>query len=205
MQPQEHLKDLTAIVSARIVGNAIHLDYALDDLRVTSDSVMVPSRRIPNREIAYRDNKGVQSAKFNLYARITTLIGRLARSFAGAISCDVPAALFQKTLEQSSIFQESVPVSPGLCRLDVVVNDQESNIGVLDIPLHVPRFEDGTLEASTVILADKIESVAAARIGRGPFVIGPCKVRLRVSHESNRRTGYVESAHPASGIFAGWL
>ena len=34
-----------------------------------------------------------------------------------------------------------------------------------------------------MILADKIESVPAAQIGLGPFVIGPYKVRPRVSRE----------------------
>ncbi len=185
MRPPEHLKDLSAMVSSRVVGNPIHLDYALDYLRVTSDSVMVPiTLQIPNREIAYRDNKGVQSATLNLYARITTPTGRLVQSFEEAISRDVPATLFQKTLEQSSIFQKSVPLSPGLYRLDVVVKDAESgNIGVIDTALRVPRFEDGTLGASTLILADKIEAVPAAQIGLGPFVIGPYRVRPRVSRE----------------------
>lgn len=185
MRPPEHLKDLTALVSSRIVGKQIHLDYALDYLRVTSDSVMVPiTLQIPNREIAYRDNKGVQSATVNLYARITTPTGRLVQSFEESISRDVPATLFQKTLEQSSIFQKSVPLSPGLYRLDVVVKDAESgNIGVIGTALRVPRFEEGMLGASTLILADKIEAVPAAQIGLGPFVIGPYKVRPRVLRE----------------------
>jgi len=100
------------------------------------------------------------------------------------ISRDVPSTLFQKTLEQSSTFQKAVTLAPGLYRLDVVVKDSESgNIGVIDTCLRVPSFEDGTLGASTLILADKIESVPAAQIGLGPFVIGPYKVRPRMSHE----------------------
>jgi GWxTD domain-containing protein len=185
MRPPEHLKDLTAVVSSRIVRNQIHLDYALDYLRVTSGSVMVPiTLQIPNREIAYRDSNGVQSATLNLYARITTPTGRLVQSFEEAISRDVPATLFQKTLEQSSIFQKSVPLSPGLYKLDIVVKDRESgNIGVIETAVRVPRFEEGTLGASTLILADKIEAVPPAQIGLGPFVIGPYKVRPRVSRE----------------------
>jgi hypothetical protein len=185
MRPPEHLKDFTAIVSSRVVGNPIHLDYSLDYLRVTSNSVMVPiTLQIPNREIAYRDNKGMHSPTLNLYARITTPSGRLVQTFEEAISRDVPSTLFQKTLEQSSIFQRAVPLGPGLYRLDVVVKDTESgNIGVIDTALRVPRFEDGTLGASTLILADKIESVPAAQIGLGPFVIGPYKVRPRTSRE----------------------
>jgi GWxTD domain-containing protein len=185
MRPPEHLKDLTALVSSRIVGNPIHVDYRLDYLRVTKDAVMVPiALEIPNREIAYRENHGVQSATLNLYARITTPTGRLVQSFEEAISRDVPASLFQKTIGQSSVFQKSVPLSPGLYRLDVVVKDRESgNIGVIETALRVPRFADGTLGASTLILADKIESVPATEIGLGPFVIGPYKVRPRVSRE----------------------
>jgi len=49
--------------------------------------------------------------------------------------------------------------------------------------LRVPRFEDGALGASTLILADKIESVPAAQIGLSPFVIGPYQVRPRTSRE----------------------
>jgi hypothetical protein len=146
---------------------------------------MVPiTLQIPNREIAYRDNKGVHSATLNLYARITTPSGRLVQAFEEAISRDIPSTLFQKTLEQASIFQKTVPLSPGLYRLDVVVKDTEiGNIGVVDTALRVPRFEDGMLGASTLILADKIESVPTNQIGLGPFVIGPYKLRRRISHE----------------------
>jgi GWxTD domain-containing protein len=53
MRPPQHLKDLTALVSSRIVGNPIRMDYAVDFLRVTSDSVLVPiTLQIPNREMA---------------------------------------------------------------------------------------------------------------------------------------------------------
>jgi len=185
MRPPEHLKDLTAMVSSRVIGSPIHMDYSLDFLRVTSNSVMVPiTLQIPNREIGYRDNKGVHSATLNLYARITTPSGRLVQTLEEVISRDVPSTLFQKTLEQASVFQKAVPLSPGLYRLDVVVKDTESgNMGVIDTALRVPRFEDGTLGGSTLILAEKIESVPAAQLGLGPFVIGPYKVRPRLSRE----------------------
>jgi GWxTD domain-containing protein len=185
MRPPEHLKDLTAMVSSRLVRNPLRIDYDLDYLRVTNDSVLVPiTLQIANREMAYRDNKGVQSATLNLYARVTTPSGKVVQTFAEAISRDVPSSLFQKTLEQSSIFQKAVPLRPGLYRLDVVVKDLESgNVGVIETALRVPRFEDETLAASTLVLADQIEPVPATRIGLGPFVFGSYKVRPRLSRE----------------------
>ena len=185
MRPPEHLKDLTALVSSHIVSNPLHLDYAVDFLRVTAGSVLMPiTLEIPNREIAYHDNKGVQSATLNLYARISSPSGQLVESFEEVISRDIPASLLQKTLDQSSIFQKAVPMRPGLYRLDVVVKDTQSgNVGVIQTALRVPRFEDETLGASTLILADKIESVPASQIGAGPFVLGSYKVRPRLSRQ----------------------
>jgi GWxTD domain-containing protein len=185
MRPPEHLKDLAAIVTSRLVRNPIHIDYRVDYLRVTSDSVFVPiTLQIPNHEMAYREKNGVQSATLNVYAQITTVSGRVVQTFEEAISRDVPAALFQKAIEQSSIFQKAVPLRPGLYKLDVVVKDLESgNVGVIGTALRVPRFDDDTLGASTLVLADQIEPVPSGRIGLGAFVFSSYKVRPRLSQE----------------------
>jgi len=185
MRPPEHLKDLTAIVSSRLIRNPMRIDYGVDYLRVTNDSVLVPiTLQIPNREMAYHDNKGVQSATLNLYARVSTPSGKVVQTFEEVISRDVPDSLFQRTLEQSSVFQKAVPLRPGLYRLDVVVKDLESgNVGVIGTALRVPRFEDETLAASTLVIADQIEPVPAGRIGVGPFVFGSYKVHPRLSRE----------------------
>jgi len=185
MRPPEHLTDLAAVVSSHLIRNPMRVDYGVDYLRVTNDSVLVPiTLQIPNREMAYRDNKGVQSATLNLYARVTTPSGKVVQTFEQAISRDVPDSLFQKTLQQASIFQKAVPLRPGLYRLDVVVKDAESgNVGVIGTALRVPRFEDETLGASTLVIADQIESVPAGQLGLGPFVFGSYKVRPRLSRE----------------------
>jgi hypothetical protein len=82
------------------------------------------------------------------------------------------------------VFQKAVPLRPGLYRLDVVVKDVESgNVGVIGTALRVPRFEDETLGASTLVIADQIESVPAKQLGLGPFVFGSYKVRPRLSRE----------------------
>ncbi|HMH80040.1 MAG TPA: GWxTD domain-containing protein [Candidatus Acidoferrum sp.] len=185
MRPPEHLKDLTAIVSSRLIRNPMRIDYGVDYLRVTNDSALVPiTLQIPNREMAYHDNKGVQSATLNLYARVSTPSGKVVQTFEEVISRDVPDSLFQRTLEQSSVFQKAVPLRPGLYRLDVVVKDLESgNVGVIATALRVPRFEDETLAAITLVIADQIEPVPAGLIGVGPFVFGSYKVRPRLSRE----------------------
>ena len=49
--------------------------------------------------------------------------------------------------------------------------------------LRVPHFEEGKLDASSLILADQIEPVASAQVGIGQFVLGAYKVRPRLSQE----------------------
>ena len=74
-----------------------------------------------------------------------------------------------------------MPLSPGLYKLDIVVKDVNSgNVGVVDTRLPVPRFQEDTLSASSLILSDEIAPVSAKDIGLGQFVIGDLKVRPKM-------------------------
>ena len=192
-RPPEHFKDMTALVSSRVVGDPLHLDYDVSYFRVTADSDFVPvTVQIPNRELGFRNDRGVHSAVLNLYGRISTPSGRVVQTFEDVISRDIPESLFAATLAQSSIYQKAVPLRPGLYRLDVVVKDVESaKIGVIGTALRVPRYEEESLDGSTLIIADQVERVATRQIGVGQFVLGSYKVRPRLSRQfsSNEKLG----------------
>jgi GWxTD domain-containing protein len=182
--PPPPLKDLHTEVFSRIVRNQMDLAYDIAFLRATADSTIVPiTLQIPNRQMGFRSKDGVHSAVLNVYARITTPGGRLVQTFEEAIARDFPESLFQKSLDQTSIYQKSVPLHPGLYRLDVVVKDVETgNVGVIGTAVRVPQYEEGALNASSLILADKIEPVPSNQVGLGQFVFGSYKVRPRLSH-----------------------
>ncbi|GAC1631676.1 MAG: hypothetical protein NVS9B14_03870 [Candidatus Acidiferrum sp.] len=181
--PPVHFNDLTTEVSTHLISNPINLAYDVAFLRVTSDSVFVPiTLQIPNGQMGYRTKDGVHSANLNVYARITTPGGRVVQTIEETIAHDVPDSLFEKSLPQSSIYQKSIPLHPGLYRLDVVVKDVETgNIGVIGTALRVPQYEEGVLNASSLVLADKIEPVPSNEFGLGQFVFGAYKVRPRLS------------------------
>jgi GWxTD domain-containing protein len=184
-RPPEHFKDLAEMVSVRILRNQIHMDYRFDFLRVTHDSVLVPiTLQVANRDLSFRGKAGVQSAVLNLYGRITTLSGRVVQTFEDVVSCDFPNSLFQSSVNLSSIYQKSVPLRSGLYRLDVVIKDAQSgNVGVLDAALRVPLYEEESLDASSLILADQIHAVPTSQIGQGSFVLDSHKVRPRINPE----------------------
>jgi hypothetical protein len=181
-RPPARFKDLEQEVTSRIVRDQIKFSWRFDFIRITDESVLVPiTIQIPNRQMNFQAREGIHSATMNMYARVTTLTGRIVQTFEDVIQRDVPESLFRTELEGKSIYQKAVPLRPGLYRLDVVMKDVNSgDIGTIATSLRVPRYEENQLACSTLILADRIEPVPARSIGLGPFVLGASKVRPRV-------------------------
>ena len=191
--PAVKYKDLEAIVTARIVRDQVHFTYRTDYLKVTNDTVLVPvTVQIPNNQLSFEWKEGVHSATLNIFGRVSTLTGRVVQTFEDPVSRDFPDSLFQRSVKLQSIYQKAVPLRPGLYRLDIVIKDVKSgNVGVINTRLQVPRYDDDTLEASSLILADQLEHVPAKQIGTGQFVLGSSKVRPKLDGEfpSNEKLG----------------
>src|SRR5246500_2441982 len=183
--PAVKYKDLEAIVTARIVRDQLHFNWRTDYLKVTNDTVLVPvTVQIPNNQLSFESKEGVHSATLNIFGRVSTLTGRVVQMFEDPVSRDFPESLFQRSLKLQSIYQKAVPLRPGLYRLDIVIKDVKSgNVGVINTRLQVPKYDDDTLEASSLILADQLEHVPAKQIGTGQFVLGSSKVRPKLDGE----------------------
>jgi GWxTD domain-containing protein len=180
--PPVKFKDLEAVVTSRLVRDQVKFDYRFYFLRITSETVLVPiTVQIPTGQLSFQEKQGVDSATVNLFARISTLSGRIVQTFEDTVKRDVPAALLQQARAVPSIYQKAVPLSPGLYRLDIVLKDvNNGNVGVVNTRLAVPRFEDDHLSSSSLILADQILPVSSKDIGLGQFVLGDVKVRPKL-------------------------
>ncbi len=180
--PEVKFKDLESMVTSRIVRDQIPFTYRFDFLRVTGDTVLVPiTVQIPNRGMGFKVSDGVHTATLDLFARISTLSGRVVQTFEDTIRRDFPDSLLQQSLLASSIYQKAVPLRPGLYRLDIVLKDVgNDNVGVVNTRLAVPPFEDDKMATSSLILADEMLPVASKEIGVGQFVIGSTKVRPKL-------------------------
>ena len=191
--PVVKFKDLEAIVTSRIVRDQVHFNWRTDFLKVTNDTVLVPvTVQIPNSQLSFQSKEGIHSATINIFGRVSTLTGRVVQTFEDSVSRDFPESLFQQSVKLQSIYQKAVPLRPGLYRLDIVIKDVKSgNVGVINTRLQVPRYDDDTLEASSLILADQLEHVPAKQIGTGQFVLGSSKVRPKLDGEfpSNEKLG----------------
>lgn len=180
--PEVKYRDLEAIVTSRMVRDQLKFNYRTDYLKVTSDTVLVPvTVQIPNNQLSFKAKDGVHSAEVNIFGRVSSLTGKVVQTFEDSVAKDFPDSLFQLSVKQMSIYQKSLPLRPGLYRLDLVVKDVSSgNVGAVNTRLAVPRYDDEKLEASSLILADQIEHVPAKQVGTGQFVLGSSKVRPRM-------------------------
>jgi GWxTD domain-containing protein len=180
--PETKYKDLEALVTSRMVRDQVHFTYRTDFMKVTSDTVLVPvTVQIPNHQLQFKNKDGVHTASMNIFGRVSTLTGRVVQTFEDSVTRDYPDSLYAQSVKQSSVYQKSLPLRPGLYRLDLVIKDVESgNVGAVNTRLAVPRYDEEKLQASTLILADQIEHVPAKQIGTGQFVLGSSKVRPRL-------------------------
>lgn len=186
--PPVKFKDLEAVVDSRLTANQIQFQCHSDFLRITDDTDLVPiTVQIPNHQMSFQDKNGVQIATMHLFARITSVSGRVVNTFEDTITAETPDSLMQQYLKSNSIYQKAVPLSPGLYRLDVVLKDiNSSNLGVINTRLAVPRYQDDTLGTSSLILADEIRKVSSQDIGMGQFVLGDLKVRPKLDATFNQ-------------------
>jgi GWxTD domain-containing protein len=180
--PPVKFKDLEAVVTSRLVRDQVKFEYRFDFLRITSDTVLVPiTIQIPRRQMSFQEKDGVDTSTMNLFARVSTLSGRIVQTFEDTVHTDVIASSLQQSLAGSAIYQKAVPLRPNLYRLDIVLKDvNNGNVGVVNTRLVVPRFDDDRLSSSSLILADQIQRVSMKDIGLGQFVLGDMKVRPKL-------------------------
>jgi hypothetical protein len=97
---------------------------------------------------------------------------------------DIPDSLFKQSLEGAQVYQKTIPLRPGLYKIDIVVKDMNSgNAGVINKALPVPRYPDDKLTLSSLILADLVDNLPASQVGPGSFALAGDKVRPNVTNE----------------------
>ena len=186
--PVIKFKDLEAQINSTIKFNLLPIRVRADFLKMTASSIQTNiTLQLEKKDLQFQQKEGISKAAVNIYARITSMSRRVVNVFEDVVSIDVPAELLEAATKGASIYQKSIPLPPGLYRLNVVVKDViGGNMNNYEMALSVPRYDDEKLASSSIILADQIEKVPTKNIGNGQFVIGASKVRPRLS-ESFRR------------------
>ncbi len=183
--PQIKFKDLEAFMATSkiLTGPPFLFDVRTDYVKVTNDTVLVPlTLQIRNRDITFSNKDGVATGTVNILGRVSNLNHRAVQTFEDTVSVPVPSELLAKTQNNVSVWWKSLPMRPGLYKIDIVIKDVNApdHIGTWRRSVNVPKYDDDKLSASSLILADQMERVPSKEIGAGNFVIGNTRIRPRV-------------------------
>ena len=183
--PVIKFKDLESyMVKSKILsGPPFLFDVRTDYVKVTNDTVLVPvTLQIHNKDVTFNTKDGVSMGTVNILGRVSSLTGRPLQTFEETVAVQVPSELLPRTQTQSSVYWKSIPLRPGLYKIDIVIKDVNApdHIGTWQRSVNVPKYDDDQLAHSSLILADQMYRVPSKDVGAGNFVIGNTHVRPRV-------------------------
>ena len=181
--PAVKFRDLEAAVTSSIRYNTLPMKVRADFIRITDSTILSSfTLQFDRKDLQFQQKDNVSKATINIYARITSLARRVVNVFEDVVTVEVPTELLSKAVAGFSVYQKSVPLPPGMYRLNVVAKDiVGANMISYEMALNVPHFDEEKLASSSLILADVIEKVPTKSIGTGQFVIGDTKVRPRLN------------------------
>jgi 5-hydroxyisourate hydrolase-like protein (transthyretin family) len=129
-----------------------------------------------NNQLQFSDSGGVQTARLNIFGKVTTVTNRRIGKFEDSVTTTATAEELSTTRMRKSAYARGFILEPGRYRVDVVVRDvQTGNAGVRQVGFVVPEFPADRLSSSSVVLAAKLESLEGGA-AISPFVIGTTKV-----------------------------
>ena len=186
--PAVKFKDLEAIVNSTIDYDTLAYEVDIHYVRVTNSSVLSGiTVLLRNEDLMFKEEDGLHKAVANIFGRITTMTRRVQSTFEETVSIQTTAERMHQEVGRSSVYNKSVPLAPGMYRLELVVKDLVGEtMGTYRTAMRVPEYDDEALAASSLIIADKIERVPVRSLGTGQFVIGSSKVRPRIDEAFKR-------------------
>lgn len=172
----------------QIQGAAAELprfDTRIDNLRGPGLShITRVSLQIPFEGLDFREEQGILRAAGQIEGTITDLTGRIVNRIQDPFAIDAPARSFKA--DGWAVFHEDLTLPPGLYRLSLSMEDSRSgNKSTMVRRLEVVRSPEGSLWASTLILADLIETLPVEAPAR-QFQIGALRVRPNVKNQFRR-------------------
>jgi GWxTD domain-containing protein len=178
--PKVKFNDLAAAAESELPKasfDVLSAGLVINCLRVTENSVLTSfTVQMDNSDLVYKDVGGIQQAAANIYAKITAVSGRRAGLFEDVVTSSyVPEAL-EFGQQAKSAYQKNIVLPPGNYKIDLVVRDVNSGkTGVIKQGFVVPKYNEGELAHSTLILASRIEPLNG-KLPTGQFVLGSLKV-----------------------------
>ena len=157
--------------------NPLIFEAQMNYFRLSDNKVLtVVTLQTENRELAFENVGGLETARLNIVGRITSIADKRIGKFEESVATRATPEELSEVRTRKSAFARTFILDPGRYRADVMVRDVSSGAtGVQRIGFQVPSFPTDRLAASSIVLAAKLEKMDG-NIAAGPFVIGTTKV-----------------------------
>ena len=167
----------TGTQTPKLDDNPLNFDIRADYFKLSDNRVITAfTVQAENRDLAFTDSGGLQTAKLNIVGRIVDLTERRVGAFEDSVTTSATVAELTEARDRRSAYSKVVILAPGHYKIDVIVRDVTSGAaGVRHLGLDVPKYEDGKLATSSMILAARLEKTEGAAASN-QFVIGQTKV-----------------------------
>ena len=183
--PTIKYKDLEAQVTANLSFNVLPFDYRADFLKVTDESVQVSiTVQVAEKYLTFKEERSSDGSKImratgRIEGLITDLTGRRIQTIEDFF--EVWHSPSSMNPEGVQVYQKVLFLRPKAYKLFLLVNDAKSNnSGTISTRLEVKRFPEGNLSASSLILADLVDTLSP-RATDLQYRIGNLKVRPSVT------------------------
>jgi GWxTD domain-containing protein len=178
--PQVQFKDLEGALSSTgsiVEDNPLNFDMRVDFFRQSDERVIAAfTVQTENSALTFTDSGGVQTARINIFGRITSVSGRRAGIFEDPVVTTASLSELTQMKGRKSAYQKAVALAPGTYKVDVIVRDVNSGAtGVRKLGFTVPKYDSQKLSTSTLVLAARLEGLGD-QPAVGQFVIGQVKV-----------------------------
>ena len=184
--PQIKFADLKGMVTTKVIYTTLPYDYKVDYIRLSPDRILVPiTVELNNKDLEFKKQLDFNQATVNVYGVVTNLTGRIMREFEDVISVEYLDQYFEYGKNKKSEYQHIVPLPPGQrYKLELVLKDVNSkSAGTATIGLNLPKYEEGILQTSTIILATSVTSAPSNPDQFEQYVIGDMKILPNVRSE----------------------
>jgi GWxTD domain-containing protein len=157
--------------------NSLNFDIRADFFKLADNRVITAfTVQAENKDLVFQDSGGLQVARLNIFGRIIGVTERRVGSFEEVVTTTAMKSELTEALDRRSAYSKVTVLQPGNYRLDVFVRDVASGAaGLRHFGFQVPKYEDGKLATSSMILAAKLEKVEGVPTN-SLFVIGDTKV-----------------------------
>ena len=176
--PRVKFSDLQENLESPVIdNNPLDFELRVDFFRQSDERVITAfTIQAENKELVFDEVGGLPTAKMNIFGRISAVSGKRSGIFEDSVTTNATSQELAETKDKKSVYQKAIALTPGTYKVDVVVRDVVSgNKGIRSIGFEVPKYDEGVLKTSTLILASQLRSTTERDIG-GMFIIGDAKV-----------------------------